>query len=79
MKTFTGNMAEELFIVVIVNRLFVLLFLKYRFRHRYRFKSSGLAPVSKKEGKKTIPIPSCSLNLKKRQSQHLKVLKNESL
>jgi len=52
----TGNTAEEVFNVVIVNRRFVLfIYFKYRFRLRYRFKSSGLAPVSKKN--KTIPIP----------------------
>jgi len=51
----TANMAEEVFNVVIVTRRFVLLFSKYRFRHRYRFKSTGSAPVSVK--KQTIPIP----------------------
>uniref|UniRef100_A0A673GFH9 Membrane-associated guanylate kinase, WW and PDZ domain-containing protein 2-like n=1 Tax=Sinocyclocheilus rhinocerous TaxID=307959 RepID=A0A673GFH9_9TELE len=38
--------------------IFIYLFFnKYRFRHRNRFKSIDLAPVSKK--KKTIPDPSC--------------------
>ncbi len=31
------------------------MFYNYRFRHRYRFKSIDLAPVSKK--KKTLPNP----------------------
>jgi len=54
---FTGNMDEEVFNVVIVNlRFVILLFFKYQFRHRYRFKSIGLAPVS--ERNQTIPIPS---------------------
>src|SRR4029434_3273446 len=30
------------------------------FRHRYRFKSTGLAPVSEKT--QTIPIPNCVLS-----------------
>jgi len=46
----TGNMAEEVF-----NVLIVCLKKKYRFRHRYRFKTTGLAPVSEKT--QTIPIP----------------------
>jgi len=46
--------AEEVFNVVFVNRRFVLLFLKYRFSYRYRFKSTGLALVSEKT--QTIPI-----------------------
>jgi len=56
----TGNMAKEVFNVIIVNRRFVLLFLKVSvqapFRHRYRLKSTVLAPVSEEEEKK-IPIP----------------------
>jgi len=45
----SGNMAEEDFNVVIVNRRFVLfLFLKYRFSSGIVYKSTGLAPVSKK-------------------------------
>jgi len=45
---FTGNMAEEF-------SMSSLCFFYYRFRHRYHFKSSGLAPVSEKT--QTIPIP----------------------
>jgi len=45
-----GNMAEEVYNYVIVNRRFGLLFLKYRFRHCLGtgivLKSIGLAPVS---------------------------------
>jgi len=56
---FTGNMAEEVFNVVIVNRRFVIFFFKVSvqapFRQRYRFKSTGLPPVSEKT--QTIPIP----------------------
>jgi len=60
MKTsFTVNMVEEVFNVVIVNRRFVFSFFKVSvqapFGHRYRLKSTGLAPVSKR--RKTIPIP----------------------
>jgi len=57
--TFTGNMAKEVFNVVIVNRRFgLLLFFKVSFqapfRHRYRFKTTGLAPVSKKTKNDTV-------------------------
>jgi len=53
-------MAKEVFNVLIVNRRFVLLlFFKVSvqapFRHRYRFKSTSLAPVSEKN--QMIPIP----------------------
>jgi len=56
---FTGNMAEEVFNVLIVSRRFVLLLLlkasvQAPFRHRYHFKSTALAPVSEKS--QTIPI-----------------------
>jgi len=51
----TGNMAEEVFNVLIV-RLKKKVSVQAPFRHRYRFKSTGLAPVSEKT--QTIPIPS---------------------
>jgi len=53
---FTGNMAEDVFNVVIVNRRFVLfkeVSFQAPFRQRYRFKSTSLAPNKNK----TIPIP----------------------
>jgi len=42
--------------VVIVNRRFFIFIFKYRFWHRYRLKSAGLAPVL--ENTQTMPIPS---------------------
>jgi len=46
----TGNTAKEVFNVVIVNRRFVLFFLKYRFRHRL-----GTGIVLSEKEKKLYP------------------------
>jgi len=48
---FTGNLAEEVFNVLIV----LLLSVQAPFIHRYRFRSTGSAPLSEKT--QTIPIP----------------------
>jgi len=51
----TGNMAKEVFNVLNVRKK-KKLSVQAPFSHRYRFKSTGLAPVSEKT--QTIPIPS---------------------
>jgi len=62
----TGNMAKEVFNVLIV-RLKKKVSVQAPFRHRYRFKSTGLAPVSEKN--QTIPIPSCNARLRQNQEK----------